>query len=81
MKLWLLGRKTYAGYDEAQGFVVRAKDARSARKLAQAQGGDEVRDWGPKGEIPFWTNPRLTTCQELKPEGPERVILRDFNAG
>jgi hypothetical protein len=74
MKLWLLQRvrETFV-YDEATGFVVRAKTANIARLLASKQSGDE-------GSF-TWLNPVLTSCRSINPEGTPCVILRDFSAG
>lgn len=77
MRLWLL-EATEAGRhhltcDCSNGFVVREISAPAARKGASLAAGDE----GAK----FWTDPTMSTCIELKPEGTPGIILRDLSAG
>jgi hypothetical protein len=71
MKLWLLKAIESGGYDCANGFVVGANDALSARKVASEKHGDE----GPN----VWLSPWRSTCWELVPT--EGVIMRDFKNG
>ncbi len=61
-------------YDRAFGFVVRAASARNAREAAAAQWqhGDEGAE--------VWRDPKLTSCQILRSEGEEGVVLRDFRS-
>jgi len=73
MKLWILNRAEEAGYDEARGFVVRASSAVNARRLASAQAGDE--------EPATWTDPKRSTCRELKSDGISGVVMYDFRNG
>lgn len=86
MKLWLLlpgnnGIAWSPWYDKAFGFVVRAETEDEARKLANANGGDET---GPITEHVYrtggdpWLDPSQSTCVELTPEGEAGVILRDY---
>lgn len=56
--------------DEAYGFVVRAKSAKSARRLAGEQAGDE----GPGA----WLDEKRSDCVTLSHDGPEIVLLRDL---
>lgn len=75
MKLYLLKRMPEDGwYDEANGFVVRAKSPRAARELAAEQCGDEGRG--------TWLNASTSTCMYLTDKnGTAGVIMRDFSAG
>lgn len=71
--LYLLKLKTKkVFYDISYGYVVRAKNADQARKLACSFGGDNSSDW---------VDPTRTSCRILKSKGPYGVILKDFNAG
>jgi hypothetical protein len=53
------------------GFVVRAKDEATARRLAAAQPGDEGAE--------AWLLPQYSTCVELPIDGPDGVIMADYN--
>ena len=53
------------------GFVVRALHEDGARTLAAKQAGDE----GPDA----WLSSRLSSCVELKPDGPSEVVLAAYN--
>ncbi len=84
MKLWLLRPIKDLSedddpwdpwFDKSFGFVVRAKDQTRARTLASAAGGDEVRS----NKYP-WLYSKYSTCEELRIEGPEGIILRDYRA-
>lgn len=80
MKLWLLRPNNYEGnlgntawdpwFDKAFGFVIRAKTAQEARQLAQSRHGDE-------GKL-AWVDEAQSICEELLPDGPAQVIIRDF---
>lgn len=77
MKLWILERSPFQPamviYDASNGFVVRAEDETRARLLASQHKGDEGAS--------TWMDPALSSCRELTVDGPEQMILRDFNAG
>ena len=60
-------------YDKAFAFVVRAKTVKDARQIASLSCGDE----GKKA----WLSPYHSTCKELKADGPEETIIRDFARG
>jgi len=78
MKLFLLKPAVKAQkiwepwYDKAFGFVVRATDEQQARLLAAGRAGDEEPD--------AWLDDTQSTCEELFPDGPAGVIIRDFAA-
>jgi hypothetical protein len=73
MKLWLLqvNDAQEPWFDRMFGFVIRAKDEGAARRLASLRAGDE----GPEA----WLSPAHSTCVELKADGPEEVIMEDYN--
>ena len=79
LRIWFLlpiGVGDARPHDEACGFVVIAKDAREARRVASDDCGDE----GPD----LWLKARRSTCLELTPRstgGRSEVVLRDYNAG
>ena len=69
-KLYLLRQVNPVGYDEYVGFVVRASSEEEARSLCKR--ADE-------GDI--WSDPKLTTCEEIPLVGEAEIILESFNAG
>lgn len=72
MKLYILGaRGRMPGYDECNGMVIRASDAKRARQLAHSRYPDEQR----------WNNPKLSSCRKLTAKGKEEIVLIDFSAG
>lgn len=95
MKLWLLrpveglaknDNPWHPWFDKAFGFVIRAETETDARKLANANAGDE-------NEIPLvqfvsgisdvkepWLNSKYSTCVELTAEGTNEVVIKDFHA-
>jgi hypothetical protein len=60
-------------YDVAVGFVIRAKSPAAARKLAATKNGGEGKE--------CWLDPKRAKCQVLNKDGPDKIILSDFNAG
>ena len=79
MKLWLLRpqeNQTENGglwnpwYDKCFGMVVRSEDEMSAREMAAGLDCSDLPAFA-------WTNPKLSTCTELTPEGEEGVIMED----
>jgi len=81
MKLWLLqpvdmtSPPWYRKYDVALGFVVRAESERDARSLVRKPFGV-----GDEGDD-VWASSNITTCTELKAEGPAKIIISAFHAG
>lgn len=65
------------GYDNYQGFVVRAASDDDARRIASesAHGGQSEEN------ITAWLNPELTTCEAIEPDGEGELILADFHHG
>lgn len=66
----------YHEYDMAYAFVVRAKSPKAARKQAHFNSGDETRTIEDT-----WFNPKYSTCKELKADGKEGEIVRDYFSG
>ena len=62
-------------YDKAFGFVVRAPDDATARKLADAGAGDENRN-----DAHPWLDSQLSTCVPLTETGPTEVVLVDYRS-
>lgn len=84
MKLYLLKRIEHSGYDEAAGFVVRAKSPRAARKIIA--GGWHGRPgtllpWSGAEGDQTWLDPKRSTCRVLTTDGKPGVVLRDFLHG
>jgi len=89
MKLWLLGPIHTKGddpwepwYDKAFGFVIRAETGLRARVVADENGGYENRGESrttTQTKNP-WLDPKYSTCNELSPNGPEELVIRDFAA-
>lgn len=75
MRLFILKRVGPTGYDEHQGFVVRASSEGKARALAAKESADE----GPG----TWLDPERTSCERLsvQGDGTSEVILSDYRAG
>jgi hypothetical protein len=59
-------------YDRMFGFVIRARSEDAARNLAASSCGHE----GPEA----WLSSRSSTCLELKEDGPEEVVMENYNA-
>jgi hypothetical protein len=68
-------------YDRAYGFVVRAPDEATARRLANAKGDDEKDLPGLKQTRNVWLKRQFTDCKILESDGPDGIILQDFRRG
>lgn len=80
MKLYLLERDPEeVNYDVPSGFVILAGSEEEAREIARQScfGWPDKRTTDPYG----WLDPKVTTCEEIEPEGIARVILCDFRHG
>jgi hypothetical protein len=66
------GKYYVSPFSDKQGFVVIAESEARARE--QAMGVCYT-------DSPWWLDPTVTVCIELKAEGPERVILADTPTG
>ena len=78
MNLWLLRPKNpdagiWQDWDISEGFIVRAEDKASARRLASEEAGGEGAD--------VWLNDSVTRCLHLTDAGPAGVLMCDFHAG
>lgn len=67
MRLWLLKRTDQVGYDEYQGFVVRAETEEQARAVAL--------EFDSVAEV------CLMSCTPIEVEGEAEVILESYHAG
>ena len=74
MKLWILRpvKEWQPWYDSTFGVVVRAGNAKKARKLATSAAGDEGKE--------VWLDKEKTTCKEIKEDGKEEVIIVDYHS-
>jgi hypothetical protein len=94
MRLWLLrprpdvlAREAHPWeppFEKVFGLVVRAKDAATARALAQSQAGHEglgiYRQLGADEEqvaSEVWLDPEWTSCEVLDGAGVDEVVLVD----
>src|SRR5262249_62224309 len=77
-KLWILrpvneeAAPWLPWFDRMFGFVIRAKSEAAARTLAAEHAGDE----GGRAGL----SPESATCTELRADGHEEGIMRDYNA-
>lgn len=69
MKLFLLVRTDYVGWDEYDEVLVRAKSEDDAREIANK-----------KLDASF-ANGKTSTCKEVKVSGDEGIIISSFQAG
>ncbi len=61
-------------YEYSYGFVIRAKNEKEARTIAEEEAqkrGNEPARW--------WLNPDTATCIELDPTGEADIIMEDFH--
>ncbi len=75
MKLYRLEQRGGSKYrwgaaDYHRAFVVRAPDAKTARKVAAESAGR----WTAEA----WTDPKHTTCRQVQQEGPAEVICENY---
>ena len=74
--LWSLNQTTLRDYDCVFGFVIAARDEKSARKMAGVECGDEG--------MFAWTDDTKSSCKQLAPSSTKpypTIVCRDFNAG
>ena len=73
--LYLIYRTEKDGkiYDCNDGFVIRAKSEKQARKLASEDFADEGKD--------CWLYSDKSSCEKIKSTGENEIILKDFHAG
>lgn len=70
--IYILRQKEDVGLDEYDAKIVRAKDAKEARKVANERVGDE-------GQI--WEDSTMVSCRSVNAEGKGKELLGSFNAG
>ena len=74
MKLYRLSVTGYnPGYDEYYGFVVRAKNARTARVLAANKAGGYCSEPDKR-----WLTKKLTSCRQIKEKGKPEIIASEY---
>ena len=71
MKLYYLNFDD-CDYDQTNGFIIRAKNEKEARELANSRCSDE-------GKI--WTDKQKVSCKHIKVSGKSEIILIDFLNG
>ena len=67
-------------FDKCFGFVIRAKDEKSAREFADANAGEENRGGFLRKRaitIHPWLDANYTICAQLIAEGKEGIIIKD----
>ena len=79
-KLFLLKTKVGWHHDEYDSFMIIASSSQQAREIAQKNGGTETS--GGRGEIPYWTDPKKTSCRifnvgKRKPG----IVISSYNSG
>ena len=67
--------------------IVRARNAKQARHLAQREGMDEIRTdtvwdtaaarWLDPKTVAFWTDPQKTSCRRLSERGKEEMVMAE----
>ena len=72
MPLYLLKEKRLGPYDSYDSHLIRAKDPKEARRIANIISADEG---------PIWGNPGLSSCRRIQEEGKSGIIISSFNAG
>lgn len=78
MKLYLLKRKDAEGcWDYLIEVLVRAEDSKKARKLAH-KFANRLHSLGSPDFDPDWLSPTLTSCRQVKVEGPPSILISDF---
>ena len=69
MKLWLIKTEEY-GYDDFDGFVIRAETEKQARDLALKESNQSV-----------FADASRSSCVEIFAEGNSEIVLGSYNAG
>jgi hypothetical protein len=72
-ELFYCRRYRIAGYDECNGFIIRARSVIEARQIAACDAGDEGAG--------AWMDESLSSCEKLTKAGNVGIILRSFLAG
>lgn len=72
MFLYLLESKRSVPLDAYESFLIRARDSKEARRIANIKHADE-------GHI--WEDPKLSSCRKISDRGKPGIIISSFNAG
>ena len=74
MKIYKLSMKDeFDGWDYYDEMIVRANDAKQARKIANDYDGSDSGG--------FWKDPKKTSCRQVKIEGSAGILVSSFIAG
>jgi len=76
--LYILKSKEEVDYDEYEGFVVRADNAKEARQLAETQSRGSYPHQSLMGRF---TDPKRSSCNYISRVGKSKILLSDFKAG
>ena len=71
MRIWLVKQTDHIGYDEYEGFVIRAESKERIIELVESDEGLEINSFANM-------NYDIT---EIKADGEEKIILDSYNAG
>ena len=74
--LFLVQRTDEVGYDEYNGFIIRASDENEARQIANKQQVKRSYD-----DTNYFLDKTASKCIPIHPNGNSEIILGDYNAG
>lgn len=74
MKLYKFKVVDSVGWDQYDGFVVRAESEAAARALI-------IASYSYNSEVQEFSNPEYMPAFELTQDGPPSIVLHSFNAG
>lgn len=77
MKLFMLARPNGAGYEEYEGFIMRAETEQHARELACRQATPH---WREEFDQSFMSRD-YATCSEVSVDGDSVILLSSFHHG
>lgn len=84
LKIYKLEAISNINYDCYDSFVISAYTELQARRIAQFNGGDEIKKnyYNSKTKIPFWTNKELSSCELLDTNNMSiGIVCGSYNAG
>ena len=67
MKLYQIKRKESADFEAYDGFIILAKTAAEARKIATEKSGYEG-----------FLDPKKSACSQVDMSGKSRIVLKDY---
>jgi hypothetical protein len=76
MKLFVISRRNYLGYDTYRGHVIAAPSSTRVRQMAADKSADEGRE--------VWLDAKETYCTCISDQSKYQtpiIVLSDFNAG